>query len=109
MYILKYINTLLSPMSCPDNVLKLFLFVITDPCQVELCVCVRLDSDVPETSPTRQNPATTVPCSHSNRVCSHSEDSLEPGHCVLGISEVVKINIFPQETASRSFNVFGGP
>lgn len=87
-----------------------------DPCQVELCLCVRIQTDVaesnctlPGTSPQSDPNPVMVPCSHSNRVHSHSEDSIEPGHSILAISDVVKINIFPQETASRSFNVFGGP
>jgi hypothetical protein len=86
----------------------------TDPCQVELCVGMRVRTDVPETtriSPTPANKHTvsSIPRSNSNGVGSHSEDSMDPGHCFLAISDVVKINIFPQETASRSFNVFGDP
>ena len=91
---------------------NLWLLSCPDPGQVELCVCVRLTTDVPEDTPltqiTHKNAAhSTFP--HSNRVHSHSEDSIEPGHCILAISDVIKINIFPQETATRSFNVFGGP
>lgn len=85
----------------------------TDPCQVEICVGIRLNTDVPETTSLQQQGSTHRHASHStlnsNRIGSHSEDSMEPGHCFLAISDVVKINIFPQETVSRSFNVFGGP
>jgi hypothetical protein len=87
----------------------------TDPCQVEVCVGVRITADIPETAAncisrsTAHKYTTSVSHSHSNRLHSHSEDSIEPGHCILAISDVVKINIFPQETASRSFNVFGVP
>ena len=75
---------------------------------------MRVRTDVPETtriSPTPANKHTvsSIPRSNSNGVGSHSEDSMDPGHCFLAISDVVKINIFPQETASRSFNVFGDP
>lgn len=77
---------------------------------MELCVGIRGQTDVPEaTHLSHTSHSISFPRSDSNRVESHSEDSMDPGHCFLAISDIVKINIFPQETASRSFNVFGGP
>ena len=42
----------------------------------------------------------------ANPIHSHREDGLGEGRCVLAISDVVKINIHPQEKANNSFNVF---
>ena len=52
------------------------------------------------------------PCSghvSANPVHSHPEDGLVESRSVLVISDTVKVNIHPQEKASKSFGAFLDP
>ena len=99
----------------------------TDPCQVELCVVMRYPTDVPEDScfpfctalQKSLNGSKTEPVgrvkniyqgSHvhtaSNPIHSTPEDSFDHERSVLAISDVVRVNLHPQLSSSKSFNVF---
>ena len=105
----------------------------TDPCQVEFCVVMRYPTDVAEDScfpfctalqqaVTNTGHRTAKPDGASsgggrhvlganvhvasNSVHSHPEDSFEQERSILAISDVVRVNIHPQLSSSRSFNVF---
>lgn len=105
----------------------------TDPCQVEFCVVMRYPTDVAEDScfpfctalqqavtNTGHRTAKLDSASSgggrrvlganvhvaSNSVHSHPEDSFEQERSILAISDVVRVNIHPQLSSSRSFNVF---
>lgn len=104
-----------------------------DPCQVEFCVVMRYPTDIAEDScfpfctalqqaGTNTGHRTARPDSASsgggrrvlganvhvasNSVHSHPEDSFEQERSILAISDVVRVNIHPQQSSSRSFNVF---
>ena len=92
----------------------------SEPCQVEFCVVKRFNSDIQEDCcfPLTATPlhkhhkqsairshVTSFPAS-ANPVCTHREDGLEEKRCVLTVSEVVKVNIHPQEKTNNSFGAF---
>ena len=105
---------------------------VSDPSQVEFCVVKSCSTDIDEDhcfhfstqrTSAPQTSTKTAPSSSSsphtalspasraaalaNPVHSHTEDQLQfDQHCLLAISRVVKINLYPQDKISKSFNVF---
>ena len=76
--------------------MSVYIYLATDPGELELCLALKFSADVSRSQDG---------CHSSSR----GDGGLEQGHDILPISDVVKVNIFPQISASTSFNVFGGP
>ena len=96
----------------------------TDPCQVELRVVMRYPTDIAEDScfplcTSLQKSLTGSKTGRgkniyhgghmhtaSNPIHSNPEDSFDHERSVLAISDVVRVNLHPQLSSSKSFNVF---
>ena len=99
----------------------------TDPCQVELCVVMRYPTDIAEdscfpfctalqkslTGGKTESVGRGKSIYHgghmhtaSNPIHSNPEDSFDHERSVLAISDVIQVNLHPQLSSSKSFNVF---